>query len=99
MQKKPISAGKVAAGMAVYLILGWLQILIQLPLGPFAYLLYPAVMALIMPASVLSFFHLADSSPWIGTWPNAGGIFVLFVGYAYLAYFVAKRFGGEAAKR
>lgn len=99
MQKKPISAGKIAAGMAAYLILGWLQILIQLPLGPFAYLFYPALMALIVPAPVLSLFHLADSSPWIGTWPNAGGIFVLFVGYTYLAYFVTKRFSGGADKK
>jgi hypothetical protein len=99
MQKKSISAGKVAAGMAAYLILGWLQIFIQIPLGPFAYLLYPAVIALIVPAPVLSFFHLADSSPWIGTWPNAGGIFFLFVVYTYLAYFVAKRAGGGTEKK
>ncbi|MEN3277708.1 MAG: hypothetical protein V7631_3498 [Massilia sp.] len=99
MQRKPISAGKVAAGTAAYLILGGLQMLIQLPLGPFAYLLYPAVMALIVPAPVLSLVHLADSSPWIGTWPTAGGIFVLLVGYTYLAYFVTKRLGGRAEKR
>ncbi|MDB5746539.1 MAG: hypothetical protein JWP72_1387 [Massilia sp.] len=98
MQKKSISAGKVAAGMAAYLMLGLLQMLIQLPLGPFAYVLYPALMALILPAPVLSYFHLADSSPWIGTWPNAGGIFVLLVGYTYLAYFAAKRVGGDAEK-
>jgi hypothetical protein len=55
-------------------------------------------MALILPAPVLSYFHLADSSPWIGTWPNAGGIFVLLVGYTYLAYFAAKRVGGDAEK-
>jgi hypothetical protein len=96
MQKKPISAGKVAAGTAIYLILGWLQIVVQLPLGPFAYLLYPALMALILPAPILSFFYLADRSPWIGTWPNAGGTFVLFLLYTYFAYFVAKRFGDGA---
>jgi hypothetical protein len=56
-------------------------------------------MALILPAPILSFFYLADRSPWIGTWPNAGGVFVLFVLYTYLAYFVAKRFGGGAEKR
>ena len=99
MQKKSISARKIAAGMAAYLMLGWLQMFIQLPLGPFAYLFYPAVIALIVPAPVLSFFYLADSSPWIGTWPNAGGIFVLFVVYTYLAYFVGKCAGGGTEKR
>jgi hypothetical protein len=99
MPKKTIGAGKVAAGTAAYLIVGWLQILIQLPLGPFAYLLYPAAIALLVPAPVLSYFHLADSSPWIGTWPTAGGVFVLFVVYTCLAYIVAKRVGGGGEKR
>jgi hypothetical protein len=99
MRNKLSSAGKVAAGTAAYLILGWLEIVTQLPLGPFAYLLYPALFAFLVPAPILSFFYLADRSPWIGTWPNAGGFFVLFVVYTCLAYFVAKRLGGEAEKR
>lgn len=99
MQKKRISPGKIAAGTAAYLIFGWLQIVFQFHLGPFAYLLYPALMAFILPAPVLSFFYLADRSPWIGTWPNTGGIFVLLVAYTYLAYFVAKLLGGGTEKR
>jgi hypothetical protein len=99
MQNKPTNAGKIAAGMAAYLVLGWLQIVTQLSFGAFSYPLYPALMALILPAPFLGFFHLADSSPWVGTWPNTGGFFVLFVVYTYVTYFMAKRLGGCAEKR
>lgn len=48
--------------MDAYPTLGRLQILLQLPLEPFAYILHPALMALIFPAAVLSLFHLAVRS-------------------------------------
>lgn len=99
MQNNFRKARVIAAGTAVYLILGSLQIVFQPPLGPFAYLFIPALIVLILPAPILSFFHLVDSSPWIGTWPNLGGIFVLLVAYTYVTYTVAKFFCGRVEKQ
>lgn len=88
-------AGMVAGGTAAYLVLTWIQIFSRLDLGPFAYLLYPAAWALLWPAPFLSIFHLADRSPRVGAWPNAGGFVVLIALYTFIAYLVAKNLGGE----
>lgn len=95
MQNNSRRASIVAAATAAYLVLAWIQIFVQLDLGSFAYLLYPAALALLWPAPFLSIFHLADPSPWVGTWPNAGGFIVLIALYTFIAYLVAKNFGGE----
>jgi hypothetical protein len=89
----------VAAGTAAYLILAWVQIFFELPLGAFAYLLYPGLWSLLAPAPFLSIFHLADRNWLIGTWPNSGGFIVLLVVYTCIAYLVARQIGGNAEKR
>jgi drug/metabolite transporter (DMT)-like permease len=99
MQNNSKRAGMVAAGTAAYLILACVQIFVQLPLGAFAYLLYPAIWALLAPAPFLSLFHLADRNWLVGMWPNAGGFLVLLVVYTCIAYYVARHIGGSAEKR
>lgn len=83
-------AGIVAACTTIYLLFTWFQVLAQFDLGLFAYLLYPALFLLLVPAPILSAFNLADHDWLIGTWPNTGGFFVLILVYSTLAYFVTK---------
>lgn len=80
----------IASCTAVYLVLAWLQINAQLPLGPFAYLFYPALLALFIPAPVLTLVGLADSSWLLGPWPSNVGFFVLITAYTLIAFWLTK---------
>lgn len=83
-------AWMIASYTAIYLILAWLQINLQLPLGPFAYLLYPALLALFIPAPALALVGLADTSWLLGPWPNNGGFFMLIAAYTVAAFWLTK---------
>lgn len=93
MQKNSKSAWIIALYTAIYLVSAWLQINVQFSLGVFAYLLYPALFALFLPAPVLALVGLADSSWLLGPWPNNGGFFLLIAVYTLVAFWVVKMIG------
>lgn len=99
MQKNQRRAIWIAAATCGYLIVSWIQVIVDFPIGPLEPLIYPAAWALTFPAPLLKIFKLADTSWLIGTLPNYPGMAVLLVVYTCAAYGVATYLGGGRHRR